>query len=142
MEQVKQLTLSGTTKPAWIIGAFAGIAALLSALGLYGVLSHTVNQRRREIGIRMALRARAGDVLSHVLRNAAWMVLIGLAIGLIGALALTRVMRSILFEVSALDPLAFVVAAVAMILVGLLAALAPAARATHVDPVTALRIEV
>jgi putative ABC transport system permease protein len=141
MAQVKQLTLSGKTDPAWIIGAFAAIAALLAALGLYGVLSHAVNQRRREIGIRMALGARAGDVLSHVLRNAAWLVLIGLAIGLVGALALTRVMNSLLFEVSALDPLAFTVAAVSMMLVGLFAALVPASRASRVDPVTALRSE-
>jgi len=141
MAQVKQLTLSAKTDPAWIIGAFAGMAALLAALGLYGVLSHAVNQRRREIGIRMALGARAGDVLSHVLRNAAWLVLIGLAIGLIGALAMTRVMNSLLFEVSALDPLAFILAAVSMMLVGLVAALVPASRASRVDPVTALRSE-
>jgi putative ABC transport system permease protein len=141
MEQVKHLTLSARTEPAWIIGAFAGIAALLAALGLYGVLSHAVNQRRREIGIRMALGARAGDVLSHVLRNAAWVVFIGLAIGMAGALALTRVMKSLLFEVSPLDPLAFTLAAAVMTLVGLVAALLPATRASRVDPVVALRSE-
>ena len=141
MAQVKELTLSSKTQPAWIIGAFAGIAALLASLGLYGVLSHAVNQGRREIGIRMALGARAADVLSHVLRNAAWMVLVGLAIGLAGALSLTRVMKSLLFEVSALDPLAFTLAAVSMALVGLFAALVPASRASRVDPVTALRSE-
>jgi ABC-type antimicrobial peptide transport system permease subunit len=141
MEQVKQLTLSAKAAPAWIIGVFAGIAALLASLGLYGVLSHTVNQGRREIGIHMALGARPGDVLSRVLRNAARMVLIGLVIGLAGALALTRVMNSLLFEVSALDPLAFTLAAVLMILVGLFAALVPASRASRVDPVTALRSE-
>ena len=141
MAQVKQLTLSSKTQPAWIIGAFAGIAALLASLGLYGVLSHAVNQGRREIGIRMALGARAVDVLSHVLRNAAWMVFLGLAIGLAGALALTRVMKSLLFEVSALDPLAFTLAAVSMALVGLFAAVVPASRASRVDPVTALRSE-
>jgi predicted permease len=141
MEQVKQLTLSAKTAPAWIIGAFAGIAALLAALGLYGVLSHAVNQSRREIGIRMALGARAGDVLGRVLRHAAGMVLIGLVIGLAGALALTRVMSSLLFEVSALDPLAYTLASVLMMLVGLVAALVPASRASRVDPVTALRSE-
>jgi putative ABC transport system permease protein len=141
MEQVKDLTLSGRTEPAWIIGAFAAVAALLAALGLYGVLSHAVNQRRREIGIRMALGARAGQVLSHVLRNAAWMVLLGLAAGLVGALALTSVMKGLLFEVSALDPVAFALAVVSMALVCLFAALVPASRASRVDPVTALRSE-
>jgi ABC-type antimicrobial peptide transport system permease subunit len=117
------------------------IAALLAALGLYGVLSHAVNQRRREIGIRMALGARARDVLSHVLRNALTMILLGLVCGLAGAVALTRVVKGLLFEVSALDPLAFTVAAVAMTAIGLLAALIPANRAARVDPVTALRSE-
>ena len=85
MAQVKQLTLAGRTEPTWVIGTFAVIAALLAALGLYGVLSHAVNQRRREIGIRMALGARARDVLSHVLRNALTMILVGLGVGLAGA---------------------------------------------------------
>ena len=139
MAQVKELILSGRTQPAWIIGAFAGIAALLAALGLYGVLSHAVNQRRREIGIRMALGASARDVLRHVVWNAMWMVLLGLGIGLVGALTLTRVMRTLLFEVSALDPIAFAVAAFSMVLVAVFAALIPASRASRVDPVTALR---
>jgi putative ABC transport system permease protein len=142
MEQVKQLTLSARTEPAWIIGAFAAIAALLAALGLYGVLSHAVNQRRREIGIRMALGARTGDVLAHILRNAAAMVLVGLTIGLFGAFVLTRVvMKTMLFEVSAVDPLAYSLAAVSMLLVGLFAALVPASRASRVDPVSALRAD-
>jgi putative ABC transport system permease protein len=141
MAQVKQLTLTNQTQPTWIITTFAGIAALLAALGLYGVLSNTVNQRRREIGIRMALGARAQDVLSQVLRGALAMILIGLATGLVGAIALTRVVKSLLFEVSVLDPAAFTVAVVSMILVGLLAALIPAGRAAQVDPVAALRSE-
>jgi len=141
MAQVKQLTLAGRTEPTWVIGTFAVIAALLAALGLYGVLSHAVNQRRREIGIRMALGARARDVLSHVLRSALTMILVGLVAGLAGAMALTRVVKGLLFEVSALDPLAFTVAAVGMTAIGLLAALIPARRAARVDPVTALRSE-
>ena len=104
MKQIQERSLAGASDPTWVIGAFAGIAALLAALGLYGVLSHAVNQQRREIGIRMALGARAGDVLSQVLRQALGMIVVGLAAGLLGALALTRVMRTLLFEVSALDP--------------------------------------
>ena len=141
MEQVRQLTMSGKTAPAWIIGAFAGVAALLAALGLYGVLSHAVNQRRREIGIRMALGAGARNVLANVLGNAAWMVGIGLTFGLAAALALMKVMTTLLFEVSPLDPFAFALAAASMAVIGLVAALIPASRATRVDPVTALRVD-
>ncbi|HEY7058695.1 MAG TPA: ABC transporter permease [Vicinamibacterales bacterium] len=139
MAEVKQLTLAQKTEPAWIIGAFAGVATLLAALGLYGVLSHAVNQRRREIGIRMALGAASGDVLTHVLRNATRLIIVGLTVGLVGALALTRVMSTLLFQVSAMDPIAFTLAVVSMILVGLVAALIPATRASHVDPAVALR---
>jgi putative ABC transport system permease protein len=141
MEQIKQRSVAGMSEPTWVIGAFAGIAALLAALGLYGVLSHGVNQQRREIGIRMALGARAGDVLSQVLRQALGMIGVGLAAGLLGALALTRVMQSLLFEVSPLDPFALAAAGIAMALVGLLAALVPASRAAHVNPVAVLRSE-
>ena len=79
MEQVKQQSMLWATQPTWVVGAFAGVAALLAALGLYGVLAHAVTQQRREIGIRMALGARPGDVLSYVLRNAVAMLIVGLA---------------------------------------------------------------
>ncbi len=141
MEQVKEQSMLWAKQPTWVVGAFAGIAALLAALGLYGVLAHTVTQQRREIGIRMALGARQGDVLSHVLRNAFSMLLVGLAGGLAGAFALTRLLKSLLFEVSALDPVALSAACVLMTLVGVLAAWVPASRAARVDPVTALRDE-
>jgi ABC-type antimicrobial peptide transport system permease subunit len=114
---------------------------LLAALGLYGVLSHAVTQQRREIGIRMALGASSREVLSQILRNALGLVLIGLAIGVAGAVALTRVMKTLLFEVSPLDPIALSVACASMILIGLLAGYLPANRAARVDPVTTLRDE-
>ena len=100
-----------------------------------------MNQQRREIGIRMALGARAGDVLSQMLRQAMGMIAVGLAAGLVGAFAVTRVMRTILFEVSALDPVALMTAGVAMALVGVAAALIPASRAARVNPVAVLRSE-
>jgi putative ABC transport system permease protein len=141
MRQIREGTLSGSSRPAWVIGAFATVAALLAALGLYGVLAHAVTQQRREIGIRMALGARSQDVLSHVLRNALKLVLAGLALGMVAAFALTRVIQNLLFDVSALDPLALTVACAAMALVGLLAALLPARRAAGVEPMVVLREE-
>jgi ABC-type antimicrobial peptide transport system permease subunit len=141
MEQVKERTLSDSSRPAWLIGAFAAIAVLLTGIGIYGVVSHSVTQRRREIGIRMALGARAGHVLSHILRNTLSMVATGLAFGMLGAFGLTRVMKSLLFEISPLDPVALTVACVSMALIGLLAGFLPAARAARVDPVTTLRDE-
>lgn len=141
LEQIRERSLSGASRPAWLIGVFAVIAALLAGIGLYGVISHTVSQRRKEIGIRMALGARSRDVLAQVLRNAVSLVCIGLGLGLLGAIALTRVMKSLLYEVSPMDPLAFAAGCVAMVLVGLLAGWLPAHRAAGVDPVTTLRDE-
>jgi putative ABC transport system permease protein len=141
MEQVKEQSMLWLRQPTWVVGAFAGVAALLAALGLYGVLAYAVTQQRREIGIRMALGARQGDVLSNVLRNSLSMLIMGLAAGLVGAFALTRVLKSLLFNVSALDPVALSVACVLMTLIGILAAWIPARRASRVDPMTVLRDE-
>ncbi|HUP05252.1 MAG TPA: ABC transporter permease, partial [Bryobacteraceae bacterium] len=106
MEQVKQRSMLWAMEPTWVMAAFAGVSALLAALGLYGVLAHAVTQQRREIGIRMALGAQPRNVLSHVIRGAFSMILLGLAGGMAGALALTRLLRSLLFQVSALDAVA------------------------------------
>ena len=139
MAQIRDGSLSGMREPVWLVGIFAVVSALLAALGLYGVLSHAVAQRRREIGIRMALGARANDVLMLVVRGTLAMVGIGLVAGLAGAVALTRVTETLLFEVSALEPTAFVFGGVAMTLCALAAALVPARRATRIDPATTLR---
>ena len=141
MEQVKEQSILWLKQPTWVVGAFAGVAALLAALGLYGVLAYAVTERRREIGICMALGARRGHVLSQVLRNSFSMLIVGLAAGLAGALALTRVLKSLLFNVSALDPVALSVACALMTLIGMLAAWIPARRATQVDPIVELRQE-
>jgi FtsX-like permease family len=141
LDQVHQRSLSGLKEPAWLIAIFAGLSALLAALGLYGVVSHGVAQKRREIGIRMALGARTNDVLALIVRHAMLTVIIGVVIGLLGALLLTRVTTSLLFQVSPLDPFAFAIAAAAMATVAMVAALVPANRATRVDPTTALRSE-
>jgi putative ABC transport system permease protein len=141
MEQVKQQSILWAKQPSWVLGAFAGVAALMAALGLYGVLANAVTDQRREIGIRMALGARPSDVLAHTLRSALSMLAVGLAVGLAGAFALTRALKSLLFEVSALDPVALALACVLMTLVGILAAWIPASRAAGVDPMMVLREE-
>ncbi len=141
MEEIRDNSLRGTKQPTLVIGMFAAVAAFLAALGLYGVLSHAVTQQRKEIGIRMALGAQSGNVLSQILRSAMALVAVGVAIGLVGAMALTRLIESLLFDVSALDPLAILTACAATVLVGLLAGFIPARRAARVEPMTVLRDE-
>ena len=141
MEQVKEQSMLWARQPTWVVGAFAGVAALLAALGLYGVLANAVTQQRREIGIRMAVGAGSGDVLAHIFRSAFSMLMVGLAGGLAGAFALTRALKSLLFQVSSLDPGALAVACALMTLIGILAAWIPASRAARLDPMTVLRDE-
>jgi hypothetical protein len=137
----RQRSLSGTTEPAALMGTFAAIATLLAGLGVYGVLSHTVTQQRREIGIRMALGATGSEIVTQVLRNAGLMLAIGLVAGLAGALALTRALSSLLFDVSPLDRVVLAAATCLMAVVGLVAAALPAIRAARVDPTITLRSE-
>ncbi|HXD34186.1 MAG TPA: ABC transporter permease [Pyrinomonadaceae bacterium] len=134
-------TLTEERTFAGLVSFFGGLALLLAAIGLYGVMAYSVTQRRHEMGIRMALGARAIDVLRLVIRNGASLALVGIVLGLAGAFAATRLMKSLLFGVTATDVTTFVVVSILILLVAVLACYIPARRAAKVDPMEALRYE-
>src|SRR6185437_2277819 len=141
MDDVLNGSVSQPRFSSQLIGVFAALALLLAAIGLYGVVAYSVSQRINEIGIRMALGATREDVLRLVLRYGAGLTLIGTALGFVASLAATRVLSSMLFEVSANDPQTFLAVSVLLMAVVLGACYIPARRAAKVDPMVALRYE-
>jgi ABC-type antimicrobial peptide transport system permease subunit len=130
-----QQTLAGT------VTAFATLALLLAAIGLFGVLAYQVNQRQHEIGIRMALGASRGHIIGTIVRQGMAVTGVGLLAGVVAGLALTRLMRNLLFAVAATDPMSFVGATACLVVVALVSCLIPALRALSIQPVNALRHE-
>jgi predicted permease len=141
MQEVYGKSLARTSFTLVMLGIAGAMALTLGIIGIYGVISYTVSQRQREIGIRLALGAQGADVLQLVLRQGAKLALVGVAIGVCAAFALTQLMRNLLFGVTAYDPVTFAAVAVLLVSVVLLACYIPARRAMLVDPIVALRYE-
>jgi len=141
MEQRLSHSIASRRFQALLFGIFATVALVIAAVGIYGVLSYATSQRSHEIGVRIALGAQPLDVLMMILRQGIVVTLTGLAVGLAASLALTRVMKGLLFNVSATDPATFATIALLLAVVALSACYIPARRATKVDPNVALRHE-
>jgi predicted permease len=141
MDQLISDSLAHRRLNMLLLSIFATVALLLAAVGIYGVMSYSVSRRTNEMGVRIALGAQTTDVLMLILKQGLRVAAMGMAIGIAAALALTRLMSSLLFGVSATDPLAFVAVAIALTIVALIACYIPARRATRVDPMAALRNE-
>jgi putative ABC transport system permease protein len=141
MDQRLRDSLSRRRFSMFLLGVFAVLASILAAIGIYGVMAYSVNERTHEIGIRLALGARPATILRLVIGQALVLTATGVAIGLTGAFALTRVMSSLLYGVSNTDGFTFVVTPLLLGSVALLASYIPARRASRVDPIIALRCE-
>jgi putative ABC transport system permease protein len=141
MNRVLDEARGGPRFTVWLMAAFATLALVLAAIGVYGVMSYAVARRTQEVGIRMALGARRGQVLAMVLREGMRTIVIALIVGLVVAVATTRLLSSQLFGVSAVDPLTFAVVPVLLAVVALAACYLPARRASRVDPIVALRAD-
>jgi len=139
MQQVVDETLTSRRFNALLLGLFAGVVLLLASVGIYSVLSYIIRGRSREIGIRAALGASRADVLSLVVAEGMTPTLIGIGVGVVAALAASRLLTTLVFGVSASDPLTLAGAAAALAFVALLACLLPAYRASRLDPLTVLR---
>jgi ABC-type antimicrobial peptide transport system permease subunit len=139
MEDIITWTLGRTRLAAWLLGLFAALAVTLAVAGLYGVMSYAVSQRTSEIGLRMALGATTTDVLRMVIGEGSRVILVGLILGLAAAYTFSRLLVSLLFGITATDPLSYAGAVVALGLTALLACYLPARKATKVDPLLALR---
>jgi putative ABC transport system permease protein len=141
LEEIRHEALSSPRLTTVLLGLFAALALAISAAGLSGVLAYSVSQRTQEIGIRMALGAAPGRVLAMLLRQGLAAAAIGLGLGLVGAIGLSRLISGLLFGVEPTDPLCFLGSALVLSVVALVACLLPARRATVIDPMLALRTE-
>jgi putative ABC transport system permease protein len=141
MDEIRAESVAGERLNLTLFSIFAGIALILAIVGIYGVMSYTVTQRTHEIGIRMAIGAQQRDVFKMVLGQGMMLALIGIGVGLVGAFALTRLMATMLFGVTATDPATFAAIAILLTAVALMACYLPGRRATKVDPVVSLRYE-
>ncbi len=141
MDELMAVSLAQQRFNMLLLGLFAALALILAAVGIYGAMAYVVSQRTHEIGIRTALGAQRRDVLRLVMGDGAKIALFGIAIGIVGALALTRLMAGLLFDVKPTDPATFAAVAILLALVALAACYLPALRATRVDPMVALRYE-
>jgi len=141
LDQLISQTLEDRQFNLLLLGIFAAIALTLALVGIYGLISSSTGQRTQEIGIRMALGAQRGDILKMIMREGAALILLGVGLGLVGAFALTRFLRTLLFGIEPTDPITFLGISLLLVLVALLACYIPARRAMRVDPMAALRYE-
>ena len=139
MDQIVSASFAERRLTTRLLGIFAAMAVALAAVGIYGVMSYSVAQRTRELGVRMALGAEGRDLLAMILRQGMKQALLGVAIGVVAALALTRLMAGLLFAVTPTDPVTFTLIALSLLCVAFVACIMPARRATKVDPLQALR---